>query len=84
MLPFSEKDDDNNDEAFFFKVGDTIAVKGMSIDIETFKFLRSYYSDLGSQGSPFASPASLQTNVEGGLGIWAGYGVSRDTIIAVE
>jgi hypothetical protein len=81
-LPFSEKDDDNNEEAFFFKVGDTIAVKGMSIDFNTFVFLRSYYTDLGSQGSPFASPASLQSNIEGGLGVWAGYGVFRDTIYA--
>lgn len=80
MLPYSNKEDDNNEEAFYFKIGDTIAVKGMSIDIATYKFLRSYYSDLSNQGSPFASPASLQTNIEGGLGIWAGYGVYMDTI----
>lgn len=83
MLPYSEKEDDNNEEAFLFKIGDTIAVKGMSIDIATFKFLRSYYSELGNQGSPFASPASLNTNVTGGLGIWAGYAVHYDTIIAI-
>lgn len=82
MLPYSNKEDDNNDEAFFFKKGDTIAVKGMSIDIATFKFLRSYYTDLANQGSPFASPASLHTNITGGLGVWAGYGVSYDTIYA--
>lgn len=82
MLPYSSKPDDNNDEAFLFKIGDTIAVKGMSTNIPTFLFLRSYYSDLANQGSPFASPASLKTNVTGGLGIWAGYGVYRDTIYA--
>ena len=83
MLPYSNKEDDNNDEAFFFKVGDTIAVKGMSIDNATFEFIRSYYSELGNQGSPFASPASLLTNVTGGLWIWAGYAVYNDTIIAL-
>lgn len=83
MLPYSDKTDDNNEEAFFFKTGDTIAVKGMSIDIATFQFLRSYYTDLANQGSPFASPASLKTNVTGGIGIWAGYGVYNDTIYAI-
>jgi len=82
-LPYSDKEDDNNIEAGYFKIGDTIAVKGMSIDIATYKFLRSYYTELANQGSPFASPASLQTNIEGGLGIWAGYGVHYDTIYAL-
>jgi hypothetical protein len=82
QLPYSTAEDDNNIEAFFFKIGDTIAVKGMSIDIATFQFLRSYYTDLANQGSPFASPASLKTNVTGGIGIWAGYGVFNDTIYA--
>jgi hypothetical protein len=82
MLPYSNAPDDNNEEAFFFKIGDTIAVKGMSTNIPTFLFLRSYYSDLANQGSPFAAPASLKTNVTGGLGIWAGYGIFRDTIYA--
>ena len=83
QLPYSDAEDDNNEEAFFFKIGDTIAVKGMSIDIATFQFLRSYYTELANQGSPFASPASLKTNVTGGIGIWAGYGVFNDTIIAL-
>lgn len=83
LLPYSQSPDDEGIEAFFFKVGDTIAVKGMSIDLATFQFFRSYYSELGNQGSPFASPASLKTNVVGGLGVWAGYGVYRDTIYAL-
>lgn len=84
ILPFSDKEDDTNEEAFFFKVGDTIAVKGLSISQETYLFLRSYYTEVSSQGSPFANPASLISNVEGGLGIWAGYGVYNDTIYATE
>jgi hypothetical protein len=83
-LPFSNKEDDGNNEAFFFKVGDTIAVKSCSVDLQTFKFFRSFYLELGNQGSPFASPSSLKSNIEGGLGIWAGYGVYNDTIIATK
>ena len=83
-LPFSDKEDDKNIEEGFFKVGDTIAVKGCSNDLNTFLFFRSYYQELANQGSPFASPASLRSNVEGGLGVWAGYGVYLDTIIATN
>lgn len=83
-LPFSTKEDDNNEEQFLFKVGDTIVVKGSSTDLLTFKFFRSYYSELLNQGSPFASPASLKSNIDGGLGIFAGYGVFLDTIVATE
>lgn len=83
-LPFSDKEDDGNIEAFFFKVGDTIAVKGCSVDLTTYQFFRSYYQELGNQGSPFASPSSLKSNVDGGLGVWTGYGVYNDTIIATK
>jgi hypothetical protein len=83
-LPFSNKEDDENEEVGFFKVGDTIAVKACSIDYPTYLFVSSFYSEIGNQGSPFANPASLKSNVDGGLGVWAGYGVFRDTIIATR
>jgi len=83
-LPFSTKEDDQNEEQFFFKVGDTIVVKGTSTDLRTFQFFRSYYQELFNQGSPFASPASLKSNVDGGLGFFAGYGVFLDTIVATK
>ena len=83
-LPFSTKEDDSNEERFLFKVGDTIVLKGTSTDLRTFKFFRSYYSELINQGSPFASPASLQSNVDGGLGVFAGYGAYLDTIVATK
>ena len=82
ILPYSSKEDDTNEERGFFKVGDTIAVKGCSVDMATYRFFNSYYHELASQGSPFATPSSLETNIEGGLGIWSGYAVYRDTIIA--
>lgn len=81
-LPYSDKPDDENEEANFFKVGDTIAVKGCSIDYETYLFVSSFYLELGNQGSPFSAPASLKSNIEGGLGVWAGYAIDYDTIIA--
>lgn len=77
----SGKEDDNNIERGFFKVGDTIAVRGAQIDRGVFKFISAMEDQIGTQGSPFATPANLPTNVEGGLGLWAGYATSYDTII---
>ena len=78
----SSKEDDNNDERGYFKLGDTIAVRACTIDHGVFRFFYSMESQIGNQGSPFAVPFELETNIQGGgLGIWAGYGVHNDTII---
>jgi len=77
----SEKEDDNNIERGFFKIGDTIAVKGAHIDRGVFKFISAMEDQIATQGSPFATPANLPSNVQGGLGLWAGYATSYDTII---
>ena len=79
----SGKEDDLNEEAFFFKVGDTIAVKSAVIDRGSFLFIDSYETQVSNQGSPFAVPTNVRTNIEGGLGGWIGYGTSYDTIICV-
>jgi hypothetical protein len=79
---FSEKEDDNNDERFYFKRGDTIVVKFCSIDRNTFEFWRTEETQVQNNGNPFGSPAPISGNIEGGLGIWGGYAASYDTIIA--
>jgi hypothetical protein len=79
----SDKEDDQNEEVFFFKVGDTIAVKGAVIDRGAFNFVASYETQVSNQGSPFAVPTNVRTNIEGGLGGWIGYGTSYDTIVCV-
>jgi hypothetical protein len=79
-------DDDfsQSPEAGYFKLGDTVAVRLCSIDRQVFQGLRSYENLILSQGSPFALPANMVTNVEGGIGLWAGYGIAQDTVICVE
>lgn len=77
----SEKEDDTGEERGYFKKGDTVVVKFTTIDEPVYQYYRSFYNSLGSSGSPFSSPANIKTNVKGGLGIWAGYGVSYDTLI---
>ncbi|MBL7943254.1 MAG: DUF4249 family protein [Flavobacteriales bacterium] len=77
----SNKRDDNDIERGYFKIGDTVAVRGCVIDRGIFNFLSELEEQQGSQGSPFAVPFNLSTNVEGGLGAWIGYGAVYDTVI---
>jgi hypothetical protein len=81
-LPNSDAIDDNNDERGHFKRGDTIAVKFCTIDRAHFLFWRSVETQTSNNGNPFGSPAPIEGNIEGGLGIWGGYGLSYDTIYA--
>lgn len=77
----SEEEDDLNIERGYYKRGDTIAVKFTSIDKGVYEYYLTYYNSLGNSGSPFATPANVKSNVSGGLGIWAGYGVYLDTLV---
>jgi hypothetical protein len=74
--------DDNNEEAGFFKLGDTIVVKFCTIDKSTFQFWRDAETQLGNNGSPFAVPSNIKSNIVGGIGLFASYSASYDTIIA--
>lgn len=65
-----------DDERYYFKRGDTIYVKFCTLDIVSFRFVRTYEIASGSFGNPFAAPTFVESNVNGGLGGWVGYGVS--------
>ncbi len=68
----------------YFSIGDTIVVKLCTMDKASFDFWSSYQEEVMNAANPFASSMNnLETNVMGeGLGVWAGYGVSYDTVIA--
>jgi Domain of unknown function (DUF4249) len=74
--------DDNNEEAGFFKIGDTIVVKFTSVDYSTFEFWRDAENQLSSSGSPFSVPSNIRSNIKGGLGLFSAYSASFDTIYA--
>lgn len=80
----STKEDDLNDERGFFKVGDTVAIRGTVIDRAALRFIIAFEDQAASSGSPFASPANIPSNINGGLGAWIGYGAIYDTIICVH
>ncbi|MFM9051452.1 MAG: DUF4249 domain-containing protein [Bacteroidota bacterium] len=78
----SQKEDDLNEEAFFFKRGDTIVVKFCAIDRSHFDFWRSVETQVSNNGNPFGSVTPSECNIRGGLGIWGAYSATYDTIIA--
>lgn len=83
-MPNSQAPDDYNEEAGYFKQGDTVAIKLCSIDDNVYKFYRSLDIVQNNNGNPFSSPASVESNIQPrtkALGVWCGYGVYMDTLI---
>jgi len=73
---------EKDDNPLYFNVNDTVNVKLCTIDKAVFKFWNSLYVELKNANNPFAaSNTHVISNINGGLGIWAGYGVSTKTII---
>lgn len=73
-------DEEFNQDSFgyFFK-GDTVSVKWSQIDQKVFTFYSTLESDGGD--SPFTAPVKVISNIENGLGVWAGYGSTYGSII---
>ena len=85
QAPGSQAWDDqiSSSESGFFKLSDTVVVRMCAIDLNVYDALASYENLILSQGSPFALPANMTSNVEGGYGLWAGYGIWQDTLVCI-
>lgn len=71
------------DDVIHFTLGDTILLKVNAIDKITYDFWMSAQQEAINAGNPLASSnAKLVTNIDDGLGIWAGYGVSNYQVVA--
>jgi len=66
---------------FDFGIGDTAIVSLFHIDEVYHDFLETYDEAFFANGNPFAQPAQILTNIEGGRGIFAGLSYVRDTVI---
>jgi hypothetical protein len=70
-------------ELGYYKIGDSIVVKACSIDRDSYNFWRTAEGEIYGGSNPFMTPVQIATNIQGGgLGVWAGYGCSFDTVIA--
>lgn len=63
---------------FLFWKGDTVTVKWSNIDAKTYDFFYTLENDGGD--SPFSSPVKIKSNIQNGLGVWAGYATKYYTI----
>jgi hypothetical protein len=79
-LPGSMAKDDTDAEGGYFKKGETCIIEFCTINNTSYQFFNEYYYQLNNVGNPFGSPAPLTGNINGGLGIWCGYGTSYDTV----
>lgn len=65
-----------------FSVGDTLDVKICTMDKESYRFWSGYEREMFNAGNPFgAEGINLKSNINGGLGVFTGYGVTTFQII---
>lgn len=69
--------------ARFFKLGDTVSLKWGAIDEAQYDFWDTYTSNVQG-GGPFSPPVIVKSNIQGGLGIWAGTGLNYYTRMLVK
>ncbi|MEX0811167.1 MAG: DUF4249 domain-containing protein [Chitinophagales bacterium] len=67
--------------SYFWK-GDTVKVKWSTIDKAHYDFWNTIENDGGD--SPLSTPTRIKSNINGGLGIWGGYGAVYLSIIVPE
>lgn len=81
--PLKRKDTTHSaDYKRFFRFGDQVVVRFSKMEYEVYEFFRTRREQIQNQGSPFASPLNVKTNLVGNaVGIWAGFSPYYDTII---
>jgi Domain of unknown function (DUF4249) len=77
--PFTDNSDDET--AGYFLRGDSVAVKFVSMGLKEADFYVTYDNNVASQGDLFSTPSNARTNINGGLGIWAGWATYMDTLV---
>jgi len=70
---------------------DVVIIKFCQIDEESLKFWRALVRQAGTNGNPFSEPINLVSNINGGMGVFTGYGsvyykvpIIKDTVIFTQ
>lgn len=65
-----------------YRLNDTVSIKLCTMNLEAFNFWRSLNQEQFNSQNPFASSVlHVESNIDGGIGIWAGYGISNYRIV---
>jgi hypothetical protein len=76
--------DENEDESFRFRRGDTVVLKFGTTDFAVKEFWRTAGAATSAGFNPFANPVTVMSNFDNnGRGVWGGYGVTYDTIVCI-
>jgi hypothetical protein len=63
---------------------DSVVIRFSKIEYQIYEFFRTRREQMDNQGSPFASPINVKTNLKGpAVGIWAGFSPYYDTLVCV-
>lgn len=74
---------DCNDSVVEFK-NDVVLIKFCQIDEPSMRFWRGLRRQAGTNGNPFAEPSNLPSNINGGLGVFTGYGAVYYKVPIIE
>lgn len=77
--PYTDNSEDKT--AGYFLRGDSVIVKFVSMGLKEADFYMTYDNNVASQGDIFSTPANARSNINGGLGIWAGWAPYIDTLV---
>ena len=72
IKPREEGEKFDNPSFGLFHTGDSIAIKWSSIDESHYNFWNTLEFNKGNQG-PFSTYTTINSNIQGGLGVWGGY-----------
>jgi hypothetical protein len=79
--PTRDNADNYEEEGRHWKSGDTVVVKFVSMGYPECAFYQSIEANGAGFGDLYSLQSNAKTNILGGLGIWAGWGISLDTVI---
>lgn len=69
----------------YYREADSVQIKFAKIDATTYDIHKSYSEMLGLAANPiFSSDISMLTNIQGGLGYWCGYAVTKYNVIIAD
>lgn len=79
--PAANAPEEIDGERGYYKIGDIVIVQFCSMGQREVNFFRTYETEVSNNGNPFAAPGVVETNINGGLGIWCGFAPAYDTIV---
>jgi hypothetical protein len=68
----------------YYRKFDSVVIRFSKIEYQIYEFFRTRREQMDNQGSPFASPINVKSNLKGpAVGIWAGFSPYYDTLVCV-